>query len=268
MNQLQAQPLKGRVALVTGAARGIGRGVVEALAAAGASAVINYLDDPNEAQVVADVVTDYGGEAMIYQADVSDRAAVARMFAAAVERFGRIDIAVANAAYSKRELVLEAQWENVLRTVEVTQFGTFHTCQFAAQQMVKQGPNLQGNGGKIIIISSLHEEVAFPRSAAYNMAKAAVSHLARTMAAELTAYRINVNVINPGWIDTPGERSFHSAEALQNGAKRIPWGRMGTVEDIGQAALFLAGDAADYITGTTLRVDGGFKMGLGLPGRS
>jgi glucose 1-dehydrogenase len=272
MNQLQAQHLKGRVALVTGAARGIGRGVVEALASAGASAVINYLDDPHEAQQVADVVAGYGGEAMICQADVSDRAAVASMFAAAVERFGRIDIAVANAAYSKRELVLEAQWENVLRTLEVTQFGTFHTCQFAAQQMVKQGPNLhsssQSNGGKIIVISSLHEEVAFPRSAAYNMAKAAVSHLARTMAAELTSYRINVNVINPGWIDTPGERSFHSAEALQNGGKRIPWGRMGTVEDIGQAALFLASDAADYITGTTLRVDGGFKMGLGLPSRS
>jgi glucose 1-dehydrogenase len=258
------QELKGRVALVTGAARGIGRGIVEALAAAGANVVVNYLDDATEAQGVADLVTRQGGDAHIVQADVSDRAAVTRMFETAVQRFGRIDIAVANAAHSVREPVLEARWENVLRTLEVTQFGTFHTCQLAAQQMVKQGPNEQGNGGKIIIISSLHEEVAFPHSAAYNMAKAAVNHLARTMAAELTPFHINVNVINPGWIDTPGERAFHTAEELRKGGERVPWGRMGTPEDIGQAARFLASDAADYITGTTLRVDGGFKVGLRL----
>lgn len=258
------QELKGRVALVTGAARGIGRGIVEALADAGANLVINYLDDAAEAQAVADLVTRQGGDALIYQADVSDRAAVASMFATAVQHFGRIDIAVANAAHSIREPVIEAKWENVLRTLEVTQFGTFHTCQFAAQHMVAQGLNEQGNGGKIIVISSLHEEVAFARSAAYNMAKAAVNHLARTMAAELTPHRINVNVINPGWIDTPGERAYHTAEELRQGGERVPWGRMGTPADIGQAARFLASDAADYITGTTLRVDGGFKVGLRL----
>jgi glucose 1-dehydrogenase len=264
------QQLEGKVALVTGAARGIGRGIVEAFASAGAKVAINYLDDASEAQAVADAIISQGGEAIIHQADVSDRAAVERMIKAVAERFGRLDIAVANAAYSVREPVLEAKWENVLRTIEVTQFGTFHTCQFAAQQMVKQAQNApEGNPpnskGKIIIISSLHEEVAFPRSAAYNMAKAAINHLARTMAAELASYHINVNMINPGWIDTPGERAFHSAEALRSGGKRIPWGRMGTPQDIGQAALFLASDAADYITGTTLRVDGGFKMGLSLP---
>src|SRR5215217_5152404 len=177
------QQLKGRVALVTGAARGIGRGILEAFAAEGANVVINYLDNAQEAQGVADAVAIYGGQAMICQADVSDRAAVQRMFAATVERFGRLDIAVANAAFSIRELVIDAKWENVLRTLEVCQFGTFHTCQFAAQQMVKQGFHKSGqNGGKIIIISSLHEEIAFPTAAAYNMAKAAISHLARTMA--------------------------------------------------------------------------------------
>jgi glucose 1-dehydrogenase len=260
------QHIKGRVALVTGAARGIGRGIVEALASAGANVVVNYLDDANEAQGVADIVATHGGQAMIYQADVSDRAAVARMFAAAVERFGRIDIAVANAAFSIREPVLEAKWENVLRTLEVCQFGAFHTCQFAAQQMVKQGPGANHNGGKIIIISSIHEEVGFPGAAAYNMAKAAVSHLARTMAAELTPYHINVNIINPGWINTPGELKFSTAEELRKGGELVPWGRLGTIQDIGQAALYLASDAADYITGTTLRVDGGYKVGLRLPG--
>lgn len=265
MHNTTGQPLQGRIALVTGAARGIGRGIVEALASAGANVIINYLDDAREAQDVADVVASYGGQAIIYQADVSDRNGMAQMFAVAVQHFGRIDIAVANAANSLREPILTAKWENVLRTIEVTQFGTFHTCQFAAQQMVKQGPSATGNGGKIIIISSLHEEVAFPTAAAYNMAKAAINHLARTMAGELAPHRINVNVINPGWIDTPGERSYHSAEALQRGGERIPWGRMGRPDDIGQAALYLASDAADYVTGATLRVDGGYKTGLTLP---
>jgi len=201
-----------------------------------------------------------GRQAWVCQADVADRAAVAWMFAGAVEHFGHIDIAVANAAMSVRELVIEAQWENVLRTIEVSQFGVFHTCQAAAQQMVKQG-----HGGKIVIISSVLEEIAPPTSAAYNMAKAAVNHLGRTMAAELAAHRINVNMIDPGWIDTPGERVFASEEAIQAGARRIPWGRLGTVEDIGKAVAFLTSDDADYVTGATLRVDGGFVLGLRLP---
>jgi glucose 1-dehydrogenase len=263
------------VALVTGAARGIGRGIIETLADAGAKAVINYLDNTDEAQAVADGIIAKGGEAMIFQADVSDRAAVERMVNAAVEHFGRLDITVANAYYSERQPVIEADWEGVLRTIEVTQFGVFHTLQFAAKQMVKQvttpdsaAPlvnNPKANGGKIIVISSIHEEIAFATAAAYNMAKAAVSHLARTMAGELAPYHINVNIINPGWINTPGERAYASEEELRIAGQRIPWGRMGTPQDIGQAALFLASDDADYVTGTTLRVDGAFKWGLRLP---
>lgn len=259
------QPLKGRIALVTGAARGIGRGIVEAFAAAGANVVINYLDDANEAQGVADKVAEFGGEAIIVQGDISDRAAVERLYATAVERFGRVDIAVANAALSVREPVLEAKWENVLRTLEVTQFGTFHTCQIAAQQMVRQGKATNGNGGKIIIIGSVHAEVGFPNAAAYNMAKAAVNHLARTMAAELSSQKININVINPGWINTPGELTFYTVEQLEKAGERIPWGRIGRPEDIGQAAVYLASDAADYVTGSVLRVDGGYNIGLTLP---
>ena len=101
--------------------------------------------------------------------------------------------------------------------------------------------------------------------AADNMAKAAINHLGRTMAAELAPYRINVNMVNPGWIDTPGERRFATEEQLREGGKRIPWGRLGTPEDVGKAVAFLVSDDADYITGATLRVDGGFLLGLGLP---
>ena len=97
------------------------------------------------------------------------------------------------------------------------------------------------------------------------MEKAAINHLARTLANELTPHRINVNVINPGWIDTPGERNFSTEEELQEGGKHIPWGRLGTPEDIAAAAAFLCSDEADYITGSTLRVDGGFVLGMTLP---
>jgi glucose 1-dehydrogenase len=259
------QNLKGKVALVTGASRGIGRGIVESLAAEGADVVINYRSHEEEAQAVATAVAATGARALPWQADVADRPAVARMFEAAVDYFGHLDIVVANAAFSIREPVIEAKWENVLRVIEVSQFGVFHTCQFAAQQMVKQGARGNRSAGKIIVIGSLFAELPFPTSAAYNMSKAAVNHLVRTLAAEVAQYHINVNVINPGWIDTPGERAFASEQAIEQGARAIPWQRLGTVEDIGRAVVYLAGDAADYVTGSALRIDGGFMLGLRLP---
>jgi glucose 1-dehydrogenase len=177
------------------------------------------------------------------------------MVAAAVHALGRVDIVVANAAISIRAPVIEAQWEHVRRTIEVAQFGVYHTCQAAARQMVAQA-----HGGKIIIIGSVLCELPMPTSAPYNMAKAAINHLARTMAIELAAQRINVNVINPGFIDTPGERAFASEQQIAEASAALPWGRAGTPRDIGRAAAFLASDDADYITGAALTVDGGFKL--------
>ena len=249
----------GKVALVTGASRGIGRGIALRLASEGADIALNYRSHPEEAQQVADAIAGLGRRALLCQADVADRDAVERMFGAAIEHFSRLDIAVANAATSVREPVVTAEWTHVQRTIEVAQFGVFHTCQLAAQQMVRQA------GGKIVVISSIHAEIAFPNSAAYNMAKAAINHLCATMAVELAGQRINVNAINPGWIDTPGEREFASEEELRAGGRRIPWGRMGTPEDIAGAVAFLCSADADYMTGATLRVDGGFTHGLSLP---
>jgi glucose 1-dehydrogenase len=247
--------LGGKIALVTGASRGIGRGIALRLAAEGADVVVNYRSHPDEAQEVAEEIARYGRRALVWQADVADRDAVARMFAATVGQFGGLDIAVANAALSIREPVIEAQWEHVLRTLQVSQFGVFHTCQMAAQQMARQG-----RGGKIVIISSVHQELAPVNSAPYNMAKAAINHLGRTMAVELAGRHINVNMINPGWIDTPGERVFATEEEIIAGGKRIPWGRLGTPDDIAAATAFLVSDEADYITGATLRVDGGYVL--------
>lgn len=255
----------GKVALVTGASRGIGRGIALELAAEGADILVNYRSHPEEAQAVADAIVGMGRRALIWQADVADRTAVEQMFAGTVAHLGAIDIAIANAAVSIRELVIDVQWEHVKRTIEVSQFGVFHTCQLAAQQMVKQGIRSGRSAGKIVVISSIHEEIPVATSAAYNMAKAAINHLVRTLANELTIHHINVNVINPGWIDTPGERAFATEEQIQAGAKRMPWRRLGTPEDIAKATAFLASDDADYITGTTLRVDGGYVLGLSLP---
>lgn len=250
--------LEGKVALVTGASRGIGRGIAECFAEEGADVLVNYRSHPEEAQEVVATITALGRRALAWQADVAERAEVERMVAAAIEHFGRLDIAVANAAHSIRQPVVDARWEDVQHTIAVSQFGVFHTCQLAAQRMVAQG-----SGGKIILISSVHAELPVAGSAAYNMSKAAINHLAATMANELASKHINVNTINPGWIDTPGERAFATEEEIAQGGKFIPWGRLGSPRDIGRVALFLASDDADYITGSCLRVDGGLMVGLG-----
>jgi glucose 1-dehydrogenase len=256
--------LGGKVALITGASRGIGRGIALCLAREGADIVVNYHAHRQEANQVAEAVATMGRQALVCRANVAEREQVERMFELTLSRFGRIDIAVANAAFSIREPVIEAEWENILSVIRVAQFGVFHTCQLAAQQMVKQW-HRGYQGGKIIIISSVMEEICQPGSAAYSMSKGAISRLGLTMAGELAQYHVNVNVIRPGWTDTPGERRYATEEEIQQKGKLIPWGRMGTPEDIGKAAAFLASDEADYITGATLRVDGGYVLGLRLP---
>lgn len=260
------QRFMGKVALITGAARGIGQGIALCLAEEGAHIVANDLppaagSDIVDAKGTAEAVETLGQQALVYYADVSKRDQVAAMFAAGAERFGHIDVVVANAAQTIRELVVEAKWENALHTIEVTQFGVFHTCQMAAQYMLAQ--QARGHsGGKIIIIGSILAEIPFKTSAPYNMSKAAINHLGRTLAAELAEYHINVNVINPGWIDTPGEHKLATEEEIKAGARRIPWGRLGTPRDIGRAVAYLASDDADYVTGAILQVDGGYKLGV------
>lgn len=254
--------LTNKVALVTGAARGIGQGIALCLAEEGADVVVNDLEpqpgqDVWDAHVTAEAIEGLGRRTLVHYADVSNRPQVEAMFKAVTAHFGQLDIVVANAALTIRELTIEAHWENVQRTIEVTQFGVYHTCQLAAQHMVAQG-----KGGKIIIIGSVRALSPMRTSAPYDMAKAAINQFTRTLAAELTDYHINVNVINPGWIDTPGEQRLFTQEQIRAGAKRIPWGRLGTPRDIGRTSVFLASDDADYITGAAITVDGGFLLGL------
>ena len=247
--------LKGKVALITGSSRGIGQGCALEMARAGADLTINYHSHPEDAEEVAEEVRSLGREALVVGADASDRAAVDRMVAATIERFGHLDILVSNAYHSTREPFLEVSPGGMGRTLDVTLWGAFHAAQAGARQMTTQG-----KGGSILFISSVLAFIPQVGSMAYNTAKAGIDHMAATIARELAPHRIRVNVIEPGWIDTPGERQYFGEEEIREGGKELPWGRLGTPKDLGQAATFLCSDAADYITGAVLRVDGGYWL--------
>jgi glucose 1-dehydrogenase len=247
--------LMGRVALITGGNRGIGRGCALELARMGADIVIADCHPESGVSPVVDEVKEIGRRAVFIRGDVSDRTSVQTMVGEAVRAFGRLDIVVANAARSVRRPFLEMSEDDFRKTLDVTLMGVFHTMQLAAQQMVKQG-----EGGSIVIISSVLAELPMPTSAAYNCAKAGINQMGRTAAAELAKHRIRVNVIEPGYIDTPGERAFATEEALAAVGPTLPLGRLGTIEDIGHGAAFLASSRAAYITGSVLRIDGGYML--------
>lgn len=243
------------VAIVTGASLGIGRAAAIALGRAGAAVVVNYRSHESQADEVVAAVKNTGGRAIKHQADVSDLAAVEAMVSRTVDEFGKLDIAIANAAFSERELFCEADMEGFRRTVDVTMWGTFYLLRAASQQMIKQG-----GGGAIVLVSSPHAFVPVPRSMAYNISKAAVEHMSRTAAIELADHRIRVNTLQPGWTDTPGERKFSSEETLEAASKTLPFGRLGTPEEMAEAILFMCNPRNNYMTGASLLIDGGITL--------
>ncbi len=252
---MTSEHLKGRVALVTGASLGIGRATAVALGRAGASVAINYRSHADEAEQVAQAVRDAGSKAIILQADVADYDAVERMVRDTVAEFGKLDIAVSNAAYSDREIFYEADLVGFRRTVDVTMWGVFNLLRSSTRQMIAQG-----GGGSVVIVSSPHAFIPAPRSMAYNMSKAAVEHMARTAAIEVAEHKIRVNIIQPGWTDTPGERKFADEDTIQRAGTKIPLGRLGTPEEMAEGILFLCDPKHDYMTGATLLIDGGISL--------
>jgi glucose 1-dehydrogenase len=168
-----------------------------------------------------------------------------------VNKFGQLDIAVANAAYSVREPFCSAKLDEFRRTVDVTMWGTFNLFRVAANQMIRQS-----SGGALLAVSSPHAYIAVPSAMAYNMAKAAVDQMARTAAVELAPHRIRVNVLYPGWTDTPGERRFNNEEQITASSRHLLWKRLAQPEEIARAAVFLCDPANDYINGSSLIVDG------------
>lgn len=247
--------LQGRVALVTGASLGIGRSTAIALARAGASVAVNYRSSEQQADEVVHAVRDAGARAIKVQADVADYKAVERLVAETVDAFGKLDIAVSNAAYSDRELFYEANMEGFRRTVDVTMWGAFHVLRASTRQMIRQG-----GGGVVVLVSSPHAFIPAPRAMAYNMSKAAIEHMARTAAIEVAEHRVRINTIQPGWTDTPGERKFANEETLERAGAKIPLGRLGTPEEIADGILFLCDPRNEYMTGATLLIDGGISL--------
>ncbi|SFJ05184.1 SDR family NAD(P)-dependent oxidoreductase [Planctomicrobium piriforme] len=241
--------------LVTGASRGIGRGCAVQLARAGADVAINFRSHPEEAEEVANEIRAFGQRAMLVQADVSVQSDVETMVQKVVAEWGGIDGLVSNAAYSDRERMVNADMEGFRRTIDVSMWGAFYAVRAVSQQIIKEE-----HGGSIVVISSPHGVIPIPTAMAYNMAKAAIDHMARTAAIELARHRIRVNIVHPGWIDTPGERKFFSDEQLNEGAKGIPWGRMGQPEEIGRLISFMMSDDCDYMTGSTVLMDGGISL--------
>src|SRR5438132_9787462 len=238
------QPLLGKSALVTGASCGIGRATALALAKAGADVAINYLTLPEGAEEVAGQIRALGRRALLFRVDVADQNAVEKMQADTVREFGGLDIFVANAFYSDEAPFHLADMAGFRQTIDVTMWGAFYGLRAAANQMIRQG-----RGGSIVVVSSPHAIEAVPNSMAYNMAKAAVDQMARTAAVELLPQRLRVNIVHPGWTDTPGERKYFTEEVIQREAARLPWGRLARPEEIARGILFLVDPASEYFTG-------------------
>lgn len=245
--------VEGQVALVTGAARGIGREVALTLARAGADVVLG-LRDPASGDGLATEIGKLGRAALPVAMDVRDLAQVRQAVAAAVHRFGRLDLLVNNAGVAPgnpAELVTEEDFDE---TVSVNLKGTFFASQAAANVMIGQG------GGRIVNLSSQAGFVALPTESVYCMTKAALAHLTKCLAVEWGRYGINVNAVAPTFIRTPGtEQDLADPAFRADVEERIAaLHRIGEPEDVAAAVLFLASPAASLITGTTLLVDGGW----------
>ena len=245
----------GKVALVTGASSGIGRASAIALAKEGADVAINYYSLPESAEETAATIRALGRRVLLFPLDITDQAAVEGMVGRVVSELGRLDLFVSSAVYSDREPFTTADMTGFRRTIDVSMWGAFYGLRASANAMIRQG-----QGGSAVIVSSPQARVAIPGSMAYNMAKAAVDHMARTAAVELLKHKIRVNILYPGWTDTPGERKFFTEEMIQRSADKLPWGRLAKPEEIARGIVFLADPESDYITGSTLSIDGGSQL--------
>lgn len=263
MNSTNEYSLKGQRALVTGANSGIGAAVAKALAAAGAKVIVNYASSAERAQTVVRQIEAGGGEALAIRANVGRENEVEAMFAQMIEAWGGIDILVNNAGLQKDAPLTEmslADWQLVL---DVNLTGQFLCSRAAVREFLRRGPtpNLSRAVGKIICMSSVHDVIPWAGHANYAASKGGVSLLMKTMAQELAPRGIRVNAISPGAIKTPINASaWQTPDAEAELLKLIPYRRVGEPEDIGRAAVWLASDASDYVTGATIYVDGGMTL--------
>ncbi len=246
--------LKDKVALVTGASSGIGLSIVERFAAEGASVGMNYrIGGKLNPKSAAARAAKLGPNVIPVAGDVSRRPDVEQMVQEVVNKFGRLDILVSNAGIEIKRSFLEVTDEDWNRILSVNLYGAFLASQIAARQMAKQG-----QGGKLIYISSIHEDVNLPDHTPYCASKGGLRMLMRNLSVDLAPLKITANNIAPGFIVTPiNESTLKDPEAVKNSLEEIPLRRFGKPEEVAGLAVFLASSEADYVTGSTYYIDGG-----------
>ena len=251
--------LTGKVAAVTGGGRGLGLAIAKAFAACGAKVVVGSRKIEDCESAAGAINTEYGREAMAQVVDVRDRAACEQFVAAAVRRFGGLDILMSNAGISIPKAALETDEREWQQTVDVDLTGCFNISVAAARHMIEKG-----RGGAIVVTSSNAGTLAFSRLTAYAAAKGGVDQLVRSLAFEWGPKGIRVNGIAPGWTEhgmRDNESLVDDPAAIEQINRRTPLGRFGQVEEIAGPAIFLASPAASFVTGVVLRVDGGYGLG-------
>lgn len=258
-----ADALAGQSALVTGANSGIGRVIALALGRAGADVAVNYLTDPDAASSVVDELRRAGRRAVAIKADVSREEEVDAMFERAIAEFGTLHVTVCNAGLQRdapfHRMTL-AQWDTV---IGVNLTGQFLCARAAVREYLRRGvvEAVSAAAGKIIHISSVHEVIPWAGHANYAASKGGVAMLMKSLAQEVAPARIRVNAIAPGAIRTPiNAPAWSTPEAYEDLMKLVPYQRIGEPEDVARAAVWLASDASDYVTGTSLFVDGGMTL--------
>lgn len=255
--------LKNQTALVTGASSGIGKACAAMLAQCGANVVVNHYKDAANADAVIAQIAAQGGQAIAVDADVSDEAAVASMMDQAVSRFGTIHILVNNAGIeldSPFESMTMAQWE---RVIAVNLTGQFLCARAAIREFLRRGPEplISAATGKIICTSSVHQTIPWAGHANYAASKGGVMLLVETLAQEFAGRGIRVNAIAPGAIRTNiNRKAWQTPQAMAKLVQLIPYGRIGETGDVARAVAWLASDESDYVTGTTLVIDGGMTL--------
>ncbi len=263
MSSEHLHPLEGQRALVTGANSGIGAAVARSLAMAGAKVVINYVVNEEAAVALVREIEVEGGQAIAIHADVSKQEQVNKMFSQMFETWGSIDILVNNAGIQRDAAFLDMTLEQWNQVMNVNLTGQFLCAQVAAREFVRRGiqPEISCATGKIICISSVHEVIPWAGHVNYAASKGGLMLFMKSIAQELAHLKIRVNGISPGAIKTPINRSaWETQEAEQQLLKLIPYQRVGEPSDIGRAAVWLASDASDYVTGESLFVDGGMTL--------
>lgn len=246
--------LDNKVAIVTGSATGIGKAIVQQYAQDGAAVVVDYVGPQSEqATQLVDDLCRQGAKALAVAADIAKQSDIQNLVAATVKQFGRLDIMVNNAGIEKRMPFVDIPLELWNKVIAVDLTGAFLCSQEAARQMIKQG-----QGGRIINISSVHEDLPMPTNVPYCAAKGGLRMMMRTMCVELAPQKITVNNIGPGAIDTPMDADLKANQKLYNELlDEIPLHRMGQPSEVAELAAFLASDEAAYITGSTYFIDGG-----------